>query len=113
MRRVADPEVGRNYHSGSILLPDGRVLAFGGDSLFADKTKSRPGRFEQRLEIYTSPYLYRNSRPALAGGHSTISLGATATFRTPDASAIKTARLIHPSSTTHVTESSSAPSPWV
>ena len=26
MRKVADPLVGRNYHSGSLLLPDGRVV---------------------------------------------------------------------------------------
>ncbi|MFF7984050.1 galactose oxidase-like domain-containing protein [Streptomyces sp. NPDC007901] len=104
MRRVADPEVGRNYHSGSILLPDGRVITFGRDSLFADKAKSKPGVFEQRLEIYTPPYLYRDSRPSLTSGPSTVKLGATATFATKYASVIKTARLIHPSSTTHVTD---------
>ncbi|NED89873.1 galactose oxidase, partial [Streptomyces sp. SID11233] len=53
LRRVADPQVGRNYHSGSLLLPDGRVLFFGSDSLYADKANSKPGTFEQRLEIYT------------------------------------------------------------
>lgn len=45
MRRMA-PEVGRNYRSGSILLPDGWVITFGGDSLFADKAKTKPGVFE-------------------------------------------------------------------
>ncbi|MBN0042849.1 DUF1929 domain-containing protein [Streptomyces actuosus] len=104
MRRVADPEVGRNYHSGSILLPDGRVITFGGDSLFADRAKTRPGTFEQRLEIYTPPYLYRDARPSLTGGPTTVRLGSTATFSTPHASVIRTARLIHPSSTTHVTD---------
>ena len=57
MRRVADPLVGRNYHSGSLLLPDGRVMIFGSDSLFADKANTKPGVFEQRIEIYTPPYL--------------------------------------------------------
>ena len=61
--RVADPEVGRNYHSGSVLLPDGRVMIFGSDSLYADKANTKPGVFEQRIEIYTPPYLYRSSRP--------------------------------------------------
>ncbi|MGQ4383456.1 radical copper oxidase GlxA [Streptomyces sp. SAS_270] len=103
-RSVADPEVGRNHHSGSILLPDGRVITFGGDSLFADKAKTKPGVFEQRLEIYTPPYLYRDSRPSLASGPSTVKLGQTATFTTKYASVIKAARLIHPSSTTHVTD---------
>lgn len=35
------------------------MITFGGDSLFADKAKTKPGVFEQRLEIYTPPYLYR------------------------------------------------------
>ncbi|POX42379.1 galactose oxidase [Streptomyces sp. Ru73] len=104
MRRVADPQVGRNYHSGAILLPDGRVLTFGGDSLFADKAKTQTGTFEQRLEVYTPPYLYRGARPALSHGPTTVGRGATAVFRTKDAAAVKTARLLHPSSTTHVTD---------
>lgn len=39
--RVADPLVGRNYHSGSILLPDGRVMFFGSNSLYADKANTK------------------------------------------------------------------------
>ncbi|CAM5227735.1 hypothetical protein SFUMM280S_06685 [Streptomyces fumanus] len=69
-RRVADPLVGRNYHSGSILLPDGRVMFFGSDSLFADKANTEPGKFEQRIEIYTPPYLHGGERPDLSGGPS-------------------------------------------
>ncbi|MFB8773011.1 galactose oxidase-like domain-containing protein [Streptomyces broussonetiae] len=103
-RRVADPLVGRNYHSGSILLPDGRVMFFGSDSLFADKANSKPGKFEQRVEIYTPPYLYRGERPSLSGGPETIERGESGTFTSKDASAIKTARLIRPSASTHVTD---------
>ncbi|MBQ1090603.1 kelch motif-containing protein [Streptomyces sp. B93] len=103
-QRVADPLVGRNYHSGSILLPDGRVMFFGSDSLFADKANSKPGKFEQRVEIYTPPYLYRGERPSLSGGPETIERGESGTFTSKDASAIKTARLIRPSASTHVTD---------
>jgi hypothetical protein len=101
---VADPEVGRNYHSGSILLPDGRVMLFGSDSLYADKANTKPGKFEQRIEIYTPPYLYRDSRPSLSGGPQTIARGASGTFTSPQASAIKKVRLIRPSASTHVTD---------
>ncbi|GAA3770417.1 kelch motif-containing protein [Streptomyces phyllanthi] len=104
MRRVADPLVGRNYHSGSILLPDGRVMFFGSDSLYADKANTKPGKFEQRIEIYTPPYLYRNARPSLSGGPKTVRRGASATFTTQHASEVKTARLIRPSASTHVTD---------
>ncbi|MFG2145124.1 galactose oxidase-like domain-containing protein [Streptomyces sp. NPDC048696] len=106
MRRVADPEVGRNYHSGSILLPDGRVVTFGGDSLFADKDDTKPGVFEQRIEIYTPPYLYKGKgeRPDLGEGPKSLALGGSGVFKSKDAASLKTARLIRPSATTHVTD---------
>ncbi|MFE9998324.1 radical copper oxidase GlxA [Streptomyces avermitilis] len=103
-KRVADPLVGRNYHSGSILLPDGRVMFFGSDSLYADKANTNPGVFEQRIEIYTPPYVYRDSRPSLSGGPGTLARGASGTFKSAHASSIKTARLIRPSASTHVTD---------
>jgi Domain of unknown function (DUF1929)/Kelch motif len=102
--RVADPLVGRNYHSGSILLPDGRVMFFGSDSLYGDKANTKPGKFEQRIEIYTPPYLYRGSRPSLSGGPRTIARGATGTFTSDHAASIKKVRLIRPSASTHVTD---------
>jgi hypothetical protein len=103
-KKVADPLVGRNYHSGSILLPDGRVMFFGSDSLYADKANTKPGVFEQRIEIYTPPYLYRDSRPSLSGGPKTVPRGGSATFTSAHASSITTARLIRPSASTHVTD---------
>ncbi|WP_199553132.1 kelch motif-containing protein [Streptomyces sp. N35] len=104
MRKVADPLVGRNYHSGSLLLPDGRVVFFGSDSLYADAANTKPGTFEQRLEIYTPPYLYQGSQPSLSGGPDSIDRGESATYRTQHASSIKNARLIRPSASTHVTD---------
>ncbi|WP_434589936.1 galactose oxidase-like domain-containing protein [Streptomyces sp. A5-4] len=103
-RRVADPAVGRNYHSGSLLLPDGRVMIFGSDSLYSDKANTRPGVFEQRVEIYTPPYLFRDARPALTGGPKTVRRGGTATFKSAQATAIKDAKLMRPSAVTHVTD---------
>jgi hypothetical protein len=103
-QRVADPLVGRNYHSGSILLPDGRVMFFGSDSLYGDKANTKPGRFEQRVEIYTPPYLYRDARPSLSGGPQTIAPGGSGTFTSQHAAAIRKVRLIRPSASTHVTD---------
>ncbi|TXS40587.1 DUF1929 domain-containing protein [Streptomyces sp. uw30] len=102
--RVADPLVGRNYHSGSILLPDGRVMFFGSDSLYADKANTKPGKFEQRVEIYTPPYLYRDAQPSLSGGPQTIKRGGTGTFTSQHASSIENVRLMRPSASTHVTD---------
>src|SRR5690606_38488242 len=84
--RVADPLVGRNYHSGSILLPDGRVMVFGSDSLYADKANTKPGEFAQRIEIYTPPYLYGDTeQPDLSGGPQEIGRGESGTFTSKDA----------------------------
>ncbi|CAM5605924.1 hypothetical protein STENM327S_07965 [Streptomyces tendae] len=96
--------MGRNYHSGSILLPDGRLMFFGSDSLYADKANTKPGKFEQRIEIYTPPYLYRDSRPDLSGGPQTIARGESGTFTSRAASTVKKVRLIRPSASTHVTD---------
>ncbi|GAA2367187.1 kelch motif-containing protein [Streptomyces cuspidosporus] len=103
-RGVADPLVGRNYHSGALLLPDGRVMTFGSDSLFSDDANTKPGRFQQQIDLYTPPYLFRGARPALAdGAPRTLRRGATATYRAHNASAIQRVRLIRPGSFTHVT----------
>ncbi|MET7937755.1 kelch motif-containing protein [Streptomyces sp. NPDC005322] len=103
-RRVADPLVGRNYHSGALLLPDGRVMTFGSDSLFRDKANTEPGEFQQQIDLYTPPYLYRGPRPTLEdAAPRTVRLGAKATYRTADAAVIRKMRLIRPGSFTHVT----------
>lgn len=103
-KKVADPAVGRNYHSGSLLLPDGRVMIFGSDSLYSDKANTRPGVFEQRIEIYTPPYLYRDSKPELTAGPKKIERGGTGLFTTQHASKITSAKLMRPSAVTHVTD---------
>ncbi|MCC2275249.1 kelch motif-containing protein [Streptomyces sp. ET3-23] len=101
---AADPAVGRDYHTEALLLPDGRVAVFGSDPLFGDKDNTRPGTFEQRVEVYTPPYLYHSNRPSLQGASQQVQRGDTAVFTTPDASRITTVRLIHPGSATHVTD---------
>ncbi|NGO79823.1 DUF1929 domain-containing protein [Streptomyces sp. YC504] len=104
---AADPLVGRNYHSGGLLLPDGRVMTFGSDSLFSDKANSKKAKFDQSLEIYTPPYLHQGgARPVLRdpeGGRRTVKLGSTVAYDSDDPKAISRVRLIRPGSFTHVT----------
>lgn len=104
LTRMADSEVGRNYHSEALLLPDGRVLTLGGDPLFGDKANTRPGTFERRLEVYSPPYLYRGNRPTIAGGPTEVGYGESALFTSPQAGGLESARLIRPSAVTHVTD---------
>jgi hypothetical protein len=79
-------------------------MFFGSDPLYGDKANTEPGKFEQRIEIYTPPYLYRGSRPSLGGGPQTIARGASGTFTSDHAASVKKVRLIRPSASTHVTD---------
>ena len=101
---LANPLVGRDYHSEGLLLPDGRILTLGGNPLFANKSDTEPQMFHKQISVYSPPYLYHGSRPALTGGPSSLRRGETASFTTPDPEAIVKARLMHPSSVTHVTD---------
>ncbi|MEV7416948.1 galactose oxidase-like domain-containing protein [Streptomyces sp. NPDC089919] len=103
---AADPTVGRNYHSESLLLPDGRVATFGSDPLFADKDNTKLGKFEHRLEVYSPPYLHRDPalRPALGTGPQEFDQKGRATFKTAAPDRIVRARLMRPSAVTHTTD---------
>jgi hypothetical protein len=87
-----------------LLLPDGRILVFGGDSLFGDKNNTTAGKFEQRIELFTPPQFFRGTQPTLEGkNNQEVGRGQQMTFTSGSAGSIKTARLIAPSSATHVT----------
>jgi hypothetical protein len=100
---AAESTVGRNYHSEALLLPDGRVITMGSDPLY-DPTGRNPGTFEQRIEIYSPPYLFKGDRPAIGDGPAAVQRGETVQFATPDAARVRAARLLRPSAVTHVTD---------
>jgi hypothetical protein len=104
LSRMADPEVGRNYHSEALLLPDGRVITLGSDSLYGDADNRTPGTFEKRIEIYSPPYLFQGGRPEIASGPVEIERGHSVWFGIPDVGTVRTARLVRPSAVTHVTD---------
>jgi len=100
---AADPAVGRDYHAEGLLLPDGRVLTAGSDPLFDDEQNTVSGTFEQRIEIFSPPYVYEADRPRITSAPPVMTMGATVPVATPDASRIRSARLIKASTATHVT----------
>ncbi|MEV0898799.1 galactose oxidase early set domain-containing protein [Actinoplanes sp. NPDC049802] len=100
---AAAPRVGRNYHSEALLLPDGRVITLGSDPIY-DPSGKNPGKFEQRIEIYSPPYLFEGDRPTILSGPRTVRPGRKAGFATPDADRVVRARLVRPSSVTHGTD---------
>ncbi|MGW6391535.1 galactose oxidase-like domain-containing protein [Streptomyces sp. NPDC055103] len=103
---AAEPTIGRNYHSEALLLPDGRVATFGSDPLFDDKDNTKLGTFEQRIEVFTPPYLHKAGadRPVLGEGSQELDQNGRATFKTQDAGRIVKARLMRPSAVTHTTD---------
>ncbi|MEW2545005.1 galactose oxidase-like domain-containing protein [Streptomyces sp. NPDC047002] len=106
-RPAADPTVGRDYHSEALLLPDGRVVTFGSDPLYGNADNTKLGTFEQRVEVYTPPYLQGGKeadRPVLGAGPREPDADGTATFRAPKPGSLVTARLMRPSAVTHTTD---------
>ena len=104
LTRMADPTVGRNYHSEALLLPDGRLITLGSDPLYSDADNKVPGTFERRIEIYSPPYLFQGDRPQIASGPVEVKRGGTQWFGIPNVGAVRSARLVRPSAVTHVTD---------
>ena len=84
--------------------PTGRIVTLGGNPLYGNKEDTSPGYFEQRIEIYSPPYLYHGKRPGITGGPQRGQARLDRELRDARASAIQTSSLIRPSATTHVTD---------
>jgi peroxiredoxin len=91
-------EVPRLYHSNTVLLPDARVVALGGNP--ARKT------YQPEVEIYSPPYLFDANghlaaRPTITGvAPGELHYGQPFIVSTPDAD-IKSIVLIRPGAVTH------------
>jgi hypothetical protein len=90
----ANQETGRTYHSGALLLPDGRVLTFGGNPLV--------GPYEMNIDLYSPGYMTKD-RPKITSGPTNVGYGQTYTYAT--SGPISSAVLIRPSATTHSSDS--------
>jgi hypothetical protein len=80
------------------------VATFGSNPLWADVADTTRADFEQRVQIYSPPYLFRGPRPIIRAGPASVARGSSATFQTRDASSITRLRLVHPGAYTHVTD---------
>ena len=101
-REVATMGAPRQYHSVSLLLPDGRVLAAGGVA------NDRSNQFT--LELYEPPYVFNGARPSITsverddGPDDTLAYGGEITIETPEAADIRKIGLMRPGSMTHHTD---------
>jgi Domain of unknown function (DUF1929) len=103
LKEAAPPKIGRDYHSESILLPDGRVMVMGSNPLYADKANLMPATFEQRVEIYTPPSQYKGVARPTVSAPKEIVRGTTFAATVSNPADIVSARLIRPTASTHVT----------
>jgi hypothetical protein len=91
-------EFPRLYHSNTLLLPDGKVAALGGNP---ERTVYVP-----QIEIYSPAYLFNADgtpakRPTLASAPRTARYGAHFRVKTPDAAKIKSVVMIRAGAVTH------------
>jgi hypothetical protein len=92
---VAAPmTVGRQYHSISLLLADGRVLNVGSQSAVVR---------EMRMEVYSPPYLFRGPRPKISSAPATVGYGDDFLIESPDSCRIDRVVFIRATSVTHHT----------
>lgn len=91
---VAGPEVGRNYHSEAVLLPDGRVATFGSNPV-------KDNAFETRVEVYSPAYLFRGPRPTVQLASNQPVDGVVTATVDQDVTSV---RFIRPSAVTHGTD---------
>lgn len=94
--------VPRLYHSTALLLPDGRVVAAGGNPEGGTHVQwDQDPEEEMRLEVFSPPYLFRGPRPTITGAPAAWGYGHQVDITTPDAGAIRWATLVRPGVTTH------------
>ena len=92
-RTVDSMTVDRLYHSGALLLPDGRVMTCG----------SNPARRvdELRIETYRPPYLFQGPRPEVVAAPEEVTYSERFDVETPEASDIDEVVLVRPATATH------------
>ena len=97
---LASMQIGRQYHSTAVLLPDARILVAGGGRCAACLVDHRDA------EIFSPPYLFASDgspaqRPVVSSAPTSVGYGQTFTVSTPDAATITRVTWVRLPSTTH------------
>lgn len=91
---LASNAVVRVYHSTALLLVDGRVLITGSGDAAGNAN-------HYNAEIFSPPYLFKGTRPAISIAPSTVRYGQTFAVGTSDPAGISRVTLIRLGSVTH------------
>jgi hypothetical protein len=94
-RMAAKARVARLYHSVALLVPDGKVITAG--------SNPHRGVEELRIEVFSPPYLFKGTRPALTLAAGEAVYGATLGATT--SGSLREVNLVRPSATTHASNS--------
>ena len=92
--RLAGAAVPRQYHSAALLLPDGRVWTGGSNP--NDGTVR-----EERMEVFSPPYLFRGPRPTIDSSPTDLVWAANFSIHSQNAAGITRVVLIRCGSATH------------
>jgi hypothetical protein len=102
---LAPEQATRQYHSTSLLLPDGRVLSSGGGIC---GTCDTVGYLAKNAQVFTPPYLFKSdgsgqlaARPAITGAPASLAYGQQFHVDTAQAAAIRKVALIRLGAVTH------------
>jgi hypothetical protein len=100
---MAAATIPRLYHSTALLLPDGRVVAAGGNPEGGHSVAWDPPdpEEEMRIEVFSPPYLFRGPRPSIGAVVEEWSYGQQVAVPTPQAAQIRWAHLVKNGVTTH------------
>jgi hypothetical protein len=99
---MAPSTVARLYHSTALLLPDGSVVAAGGNPDGGTHVEwDHDPEEEMRLEIFRPPYFFKGARPTIAGAPAQCTHGQTIQITSPQSVNIRWASLIRNCVTTH------------
>lgn len=95
-RRLANMNWKREYHAITILVPDGRVIAVGGEGAPGNEPP------QSIIEAFSPPYLFRGIRPELSSFNKTVfQRGETIEFEARKTNALTKVMLISNAVMTH------------
>jgi hypothetical protein len=106
---MAAQSIPRRYHSVALLLPSGRVLSAGSSGTWPHAPAPLDNRHpavepEYQIEIFSPPYLFRDTRPAILEMPDPLSYNSAIQIRVLSDKPVKAVSMVRPGSVTHTND---------